>query len=87
MSAGVSHTPCAAIVRGPQNPIDSRNCVGVVLYRSRAILISSRVSARCVMTGARSLSATALMALSVAASRVYIECGAMAGTISSSLFH
>ena len=34
MSAGVTQTPCAAIVCGPQNPIDSRKPVGVSWYFS-----------------------------------------------------
>ncbi len=87
MSAGVRCTPCAAIVRSPQKPIDSRNAVGVALYLSRAILTSSRVSARWMTTGARSRVATARISLSVAASSVYIECGAIAGTMSSSPDH
>ena len=34
MSAGVTQTPCAASVRGPQKPIDSRYRAGVALYCS-----------------------------------------------------
>ena len=57
--------------------------VGVVLYLVLATFTSSAVSARWTITGARSLSATARIVLSVGASRVYIACGAIAGTISS----
>ena len=39
------------------------------------------------MTGAASRSATARICFSVASSSVYIECGAIAGTIRSSDFH
>ncbi len=46
MSAGVSQTPCAATVRGPQNPIESRNAVDVMWYFSRDVFTSSAVSAR-----------------------------------------
>ncbi len=46
MSAGVTQTPCAASVRGPQKPIESRNAVGVMWYCSRDVFTSSAVSAR-----------------------------------------
>ena len=46
MSAGVSVTACAASVRGPQKPSDSRNAVGVAWYLSCDVFISSLVSAR-----------------------------------------
>ena len=39
-------TACAASVRGPQKPSDSRYAVGDILCRSREVFTSSAVSAR-----------------------------------------
>ena len=51
MSASSSHTPCAASVRGPQNPIDSRYAVGDRPCAFREAFASSAVSARWIRTG------------------------------------
>ena len=51
MSSGVRCTPCAASVRGPKKPSDSRYATGVALCFSAAVFTSSSVSARWMMTG------------------------------------
>ena len=85
ISAGDSQTPCAATVRGPQKPSDSRYRVGDGLVSGFGRLAPRRrFPARWIRTGTCVRSASARAAFSVAASSVYIECGATAGAIRSS---
>ena len=81
MSSGVTQTPCAASVRGLQNPMESRYAAGVIWCCSRDWRTSSSVSARWIRIGAPVRRASSEQASSVALSLVNTAWGATAGVI------